>query len=42
MLSPELAAPEREPRFSDCPHLSFTNPTAFSPTDVMPLTRWAS
>jgi len=41
MLSPELAAPEWEPQFTDYLYLSFTNATAFSPTDVMPLTRWA-
>lgn len=29
------------PRFVDCLYLSFTNATAFSPTDVLPLTRWA-
>lgn len=30
-----------EPRFADYLYLSFTNATAFSPTDVMPLSRWA-
>lgn len=29
-----------EPLFWDYFYLSFTNATAFSPTDVMPLTRW--
>ncbi len=29
------------PRFYDYLYLSFTNSTAFSPTDVMPLSRWA-
>ncbi|AEA22338.1 hypothetical protein Psed_0058 [Pseudonocardia dioxanivorans CB1190] len=32
---------EWEPTFTDYLYLSFTNATAFSPTDVMPLTRWA-
>ena len=41
MASPELAAPDWEPRFVDYLYLSFTNATAFSPTDVMPLARWA-
>ncbi len=41
MASPELAPPEWEPRFVDYLYLSFTNATAFSPTDVMPLARWA-
>ncbi|MBO0816997.1 MAG: DUF1345 domain-containing protein [Actinobacteria bacterium] len=41
MASPELAPPDWEPRFTDYLYLSFTNATAFSPTDVMPLARWA-
>jgi uncharacterized membrane protein len=41
MASPELAVPEWEPQFVDYLYLSFTNATAFSPTDVMPLARWA-
>jgi uncharacterized membrane protein len=41
MTSPELAPPSWEPMFGDYFYLSFTNATAFSPTDVMPLTRWA-
>ncbi len=41
MAAPELAAPDWEPRFFDYLYLSFTNATAFSPTDVMPLARWA-
>jgi hypothetical protein len=41
MATPELAPPEWEPRFFDYLYLSFTNATAFSPTDVMPLARWA-
>lgn len=30
-----------EPHFLDYFYLSFTNATAFSPTDVMPMSRWA-
>jgi hypothetical protein len=41
MAAPELAAPDWEPRFVDYLYLSFTNATAFSPTDVLPLARWA-
>ncbi|MFE9452150.1 hypothetical protein [Streptomyces sp. NPDC006739] len=41
MQSPEVAPPDWEPRFLDYLYLSFTNSTAFSPTDVMPLSRWA-
>jgi hypothetical protein len=41
MTVPELVPPEWEPTFTDYFYLSFTNATAFSPTDVMPLTRWA-
>jgi len=37
-MSPELAPPGWRPRFPDYLHLGFTNATAFSPTDVMPLT----
>jgi hypothetical protein len=37
-LSPEIAAPGWRPVFLDYLHLGFTNATAFSPTDVMPLT----
>jgi uncharacterized membrane protein len=40
-LSPELAPPEWRPVFLDYLHLGFTNATAFSPTDVMPLTHRA-
>ena len=39
MTSPDLAHPEWEPTFGDYLYVSFTNATAFSPTDVMPLTR---
>jgi uncharacterized membrane protein len=41
MQSPEFAHPDWEPQFVDYLYLSFTNATAFSPTDVMPLSRWA-
>jgi hypothetical protein len=37
-LSPEVAPPGWRPLFLDYLHLGFTNATAFSPTDVMPLT----
>ena len=39
-LSPELA-PGWRPTYVDYLYLSFTNQTAFSPTDTMPLSRWA-
>jgi hypothetical protein len=38
---PELAAPGWEPRLLDYAYVALTNSTAFSPTDVMPLTRRA-
>jgi hypothetical protein len=41
MASPHLAPPDWRPYFVDYLYLSFTNATAFSPTDVMPLSRWA-
>jgi uncharacterized membrane protein len=41
MAAPELSPPDWEPRFVDYFYLSFTNATAFSPTDVMPMARWA-
>jgi uncharacterized membrane protein len=41
MGAPELAPPDWESRFVDYLYMSFTNATAFSPTDVMPLARWA-
>jgi uncharacterized membrane protein len=41
MTTPELAPPDWEPGFVDYLYVSFTNATAFSPTDVMPMTRWA-
>ena len=36
-----VRAADWEPHFVDYLYLSFTNATAFSPTDVMPLSRWA-
>ena len=41
MASPHLAPPRWEPAFGDYLYLSFTNAAAFSPTDVLPLSRWA-
>jgi uncharacterized membrane protein len=41
MASPQMAPPDWEPAFGDYLYLSFTNAAAFSPTDVMPLSRWA-
>jgi hypothetical protein len=40
-LSPELAPPGWRPVFLDYLHLGFTNATAFSPTDVLPLSHRA-
>jgi uncharacterized membrane protein len=45
-LFPQMATPEIdfhhwEPEFVDYFYVSFTNAAAFSPTDTMPLTRWA-
>ncbi len=39
--TPELAEPSWRPQFLDYLYVSFTNATAFSPTDAMPLSRWA-
>ncbi|MGK2881446.1 MAG: hypothetical protein ACSLE6_11825 [Mycobacterium sp.] len=41
MGNPELAPPHWRPLFLDYLYVSTTNVTAFSPTDTMPLTRWA-
>jgi hypothetical protein len=41
MENPELAAPGWQPHFIDYMYVSFTNSIAFSPTDAMPLSRWA-
>ena len=40
-LSPEIAPPDWRPHFIDYLYLGLTASTAFSPTDVMPLARWA-
>lgn len=40
-LSPQVAAPGWRPRFIDYLYLGFTNATALSPTDAMPLAPWA-
>ncbi len=40
MQAEGLVNPEWEPMFPDYLYVSFTNVTAFSPTDTMPLTRW--
>jgi hypothetical protein len=40
-LNPHVARPEWRPEFFDYLYLGFTNSTAFSPTDMMPLARWA-
>ena len=41
MTAPELVDRDWEPAFLDYLYLSFTNATAFSPTDTLPLSRWA-
>lgn len=41
MSSPHFAPADWAPLFVDYLYTSFTNSTAFSPTDVLPLTRWA-
>ena len=41
MENPQLAEPRWHPRLFDYMYVSFTNAVAFSPTDAMPLTRWA-
>jgi hypothetical protein len=41
MTQPEITDPRWHPLFFDYLYTSFTNATAFSPTDVMPLSRWA-
>ena len=45
-LFPQMATPEAThehwvPKFLDYLYVSFTNATAFSPTDTLPLTHWA-
>ena len=39
--SPDMVKHDWEPYFLDYLYVSFTNATAFSPTDTMPLSRWA-
>ncbi len=39
-LNPELAPPGWHPTIVDYLYVAFTNATAFSPTDVMPMRRW--
>ena len=41
MTAPDLSAPDWKPEFLDYLFVSFTNAAAFSPTDVLPLARWA-
>jgi hypothetical protein len=40
-LNPSIAPADWRPRFFDYLYLGFTNATAFSPTDAMPLALWA-
>lgn len=40
-LNPRVAPPGWRPEFFDYLYLGFTDSTAFSPTDVMPIARWA-
>jgi uncharacterized membrane protein len=41
MTSPEMSKKDWEPGFLDYFYVAFTNATAFSPTDTLPLSRWA-
>jgi hypothetical protein len=41
MATAHVAKHDWEPGFVDYLYVAFTNATAFSPTDTMPLTRWA-
>jgi uncharacterized membrane protein len=41
MTSPEMTHKDWEPYFLDYFYVAFTNATAFSPTDTLPLSRWA-
>ncbi len=41
MTAPDATRPDWSPKFVDYLFTSFTNATAFSPTDTMPLTPWA-
>ena len=40
-LNPQVTRPGWRPEFFDYLYLGFTDAMAFSPTDVMPLSRWA-
>ena len=40
-MNPDIAPANWRPRFIDYLYLAFTNATAFSPTDAMPLAPWA-
>jgi hypothetical protein len=40
-MNPDIAPANWRPRFIDYLYLAFTNATAFSPTDAMPLVPWA-
>jgi len=41
MSTPDMAPKDWEPEFLDYLYLAFTNSTAFSPTDTLPMSRWA-
>jgi hypothetical protein len=41
MTAPDMVDKDWEADFVDYLYLAFTNSTAFSPTDTLPLTRWA-
>jgi uncharacterized membrane protein len=41
MVSPEFVRDDWTPEYIDYLWLAFTNATAFSPTDTMPITHWA-
>jgi uncharacterized membrane protein len=41
MVTPAMTDTRWEPQFFDYLYVSFTNAAAFSPTDTMPLSRWA-
>ena len=41
MTAQDVAPADWRPKFADYLYLAFTNATAFSPTDTLPLSRWA-
>ncbi|HEV2038064.1 MAG TPA: hypothetical protein VGQ96_05590, partial [Candidatus Eremiobacteraceae bacterium] len=41
MVTPGCTRPDWSPKFLDYLYVSFTNASAFSPTDTLPLTGWA-